>query len=128
MNSMIIFFQVLIIVNSRFLQVQDTIKEVVLNEKELAFIKEQIYIDIKNPLLVKYKAKSIELIENNKPEAIFINKTITNEGLVINNKVSRSDYQYSGRYGLGNGVIAIIAFMIIGLLVCIFGISTEYSV
>lgn len=83
------------------------------------------YDDIFNPTDPKYNPQKIPLIANKKPSFILIsNKTASR--VVINNKVSISDYQYTGSLGLGAGTIAVIIFMGFGLLICIYGLSTEY--
>lgn len=62
-----------------------------------------------------------------KPEYILLKDTYNQINIVENSKITLKDYEYSGSIGLGNGVIAIIVFMIIGVFVCIFGVATEYS-
>lgn len=62
-----------------------------------------------------------------KPSYILkINNLDTTDTATTTLVVNLDDYQYSGSLGLGSGVIAIIIFMVIGFLVCIYGISTEY--
>lgn len=104
--------------NLRHLQDTTDPNTIVLNE---------LYNNVFNPTDVKFTPVKGDEIVIKKPEFVpAANKTETQ--IIINNKVTREDYEYSGALGLGAGTIAVIAFMIIGVLICIFGISTEYPV
>ncbi len=91
------------------------------------FVLNELYNNVFNPTDIKFTPIKGDEIVAKKPEYIAAANR-TESLIIINNKVSRADYEYSGALGLGSGTIAVIAFMIIGVLICIFGISTEYPV
>lgn len=91
------------------------------------YVLNELYNNVFNPTDVKFSPVKGDEIIIKKPEYVAAaNKT--ESLIVLNNKVKREDYEYSGALGLGGGTIAVIAFMIIGVFICIFGISTEYPV
>ena len=117
--------------NLRSLQNESTINTKKLNNlKSLVdndFLLKEGFKDILSPENPNFKPLNYTIIENKKPELLIINDT-DKTTLIISNKVVIEDYSYTGALGLGAGVIAVIVFMIIGLLICIIGLATEYSV
>jgi hypothetical protein len=88
---------------------------------------ENLYKDLINPVNTNLKPIKVDIPFNLKPEYLLQSNEETKTQIIESTKITLEDYQYSGALGLGSGVIAIIAFMIVGLLICIYGNSTEYS-
>lgn len=80
-----------------------------------------------NPEIEFYRPIAMPKNTLNKPSYV-IDSTKEVTKVMISNKVTLADYEYSGVGGLGSGVIAIITFIIVGALICIIGLATEYQV
>lgn len=92
------------------------------SEKEMIAYYQNIY----NPNNRAYQPINFTFPDNPKPSRLIVEKEEVTTRVVGNSRVSKSDYEYTGP-GLGNGVIAIICFIVVGIIVCIAGTATEYS-
>lgn len=101
-----------------------------INSKNLRHLQDSVLLEKIYGSIIKPDDSNYTPIEDdskinlNKPEYIIV----SNSTEASTTTISKYDYEYTGSLGLGSGVIAIIVFMIFGVFVCIYGLSTEYYV
>lgn len=110
-----------ILTQNRFLQLEPSLT--LIDNEVLTKENFNSVINPENPI---YKPVAMQKNILNKPNYV-IDTTKEVTKVMLSNKVTLADYEYSGVGGLGSGVIAIIVFIIVGALICIIGLATEYQ-
>jgi len=88
------------------------------------YLLSETYKNIIEPENTNYIPKEDSYVINNKPEYLLI--TNQTDSTIEQENSKKNIYEYTGALGLGSGVIAIIVFMIIGLIICIIGLATPF--